>query len=182
MTSTRRKSTFWLFHVTALLFYMRRSELWPAAAVVNVQVIPVNTVTTRAQFTARLSSYTEVFGQALLLLFGSRIGARHKTHTHTRKRNPKTNDCNVESCVIRCHLYCEFCSIWFYVSNVRLYIRLWVLNLYINSCVLKFYGFVFFCTWDVFGECEPFFLKRDFLQKHEHHRTKLLFTKYSTLC
>lgn len=93
------------------------SELWLSAAVSgNVQVIPVDTVTTRAPFYSHLSFYTEVFGQALLLLFGTCIGATHK------KKIIQTNDCNVESCVNRCNLYCEFCSIWLYMFNVRLYI------------------------------------------------------------
>lgn len=77
-----------VFVVSRLLFLRYMTALLPmrgvrlnfdsAAVSGNVQVIPVDTVTTRAQFYSHLSFYTEVFGQALLLLFGTRIGATHK--------------------------------------------------------------------------------------------------------
>lgn len=142
MTSAHRKSTFCFLRDSAPL-YMRRSELWPAAAIVNVQVIPVDSHDSGTVYRSVILLHWSIWAGLTTAIW---ITYWCKTHKHTHKRNPKTNDCNVESCVNRCHLYCEFCSIWFYVSNVRLYIRLWVveLNLYINSCVLKFYGFVFF--------------------------------------
>lgn len=49
--------------------------------------------------------YTEVFEQALLLLFGTCIGA---THTH---KSYKQMIVMLNVCVNRCHLYCKFCSI-----------------------------------------------------------------------
>lgn len=102
-----------------------------------------------------------------------------------KKNAYKQNDCNVESCVNRCNLYCEFCSIWFYTFNVRLYIcfvSLLSLNLYITSCVFEFITPVF-CTSNVLVNVNLFFsyFEKGFLQKHEHHRTKssLLNTVYS---
>lgn len=59
--------------------------------------------------------YTEVFGRPYYCYLETCIGA-------TKKKSYKTSDCNVESCVNRCNLYCEFCSIWLYTFNVRLYI------------------------------------------------------------
>lgn len=91
--------------------------------------------------------------------------------SNKQKKVTQTNDCNVESCVNRCNLCCEFDSIWFYIWNVRLYICCVSLNLYITSCVLNLS--LLFLYIRCFGECERFFyLKRDFLQKHEHHRTR----------
>lgn len=145
-----------------------------------MQVIPVDAVNYSGTVWQSFILYTEVFGRPyycyleyVLVQFNS-----------NKKNIIQTDDCNVESCVNRCNLYCEFYSIWFYMCNVRLYIcfvSCWVLNLYITSCVLNLS--LQFLYIRCFGECEPFsfflFFEKGFLQEHERHRTEYSETAYT---
>lgn len=154
------------------------SELWLSAAVSgNVQVIPVDTVTTRAPFYSHLSFYTEVFGQALLLLFGTRIGATHKKKSY-KQMIVMLNLVLIDViCIVSFAVYGSICLMWdcTYV--------LWVVEfkfVYYQLCfefiASVFVHQMFWWMWTFF-----FYLKKGFLQKHEHHRTKISFTNTQLL-
>ena len=101
-----------------------------------------------------------------------------------KKNTYKQNDCNVESCVNRCNLYCEFCSIRFYTFNVRLYIcfvSLLSLNLYITSCVFEF--ITVFCTSNVLVNVNLFFFLfwKGIFAKTWTPQNIIFFTKYIIL-
>lgn len=114
-----------------------------AAGSVCAQIIPVDTVTTGAQFYVHLSFTLKYFGRPYSC-YSQYVLVQFDNNNLKEKKKPNKHDCNIESCVYRCNLYCVFYSIQFDMCNVRLYITFCALlswNLYNTSCVLNLSSF-----------------------------------------